>query len=301
MSLKWMRLLQLAILLVLTAGAAQAQTFICSLGAAPNVNLTYSSASNTSIARSVTVTCVKTSGGGPRTINYTVTPNNGLNASGAQNRAALGGQFINYDIYTAAACAVPWTGSGSIAMPGGGAGAIRSQTLTYFGCVPASQPGLPAAGTYNDTVSLQLAVSTAGVTITGTNPRTFQTNITVNATCVMATPQGVAQLPGTIAFGTYTAFQATAKTANTTFVTTCTNLTPYTLSLDAASGVVSGLNYSLLLNTSASGGMHPFGPVPGTGSAQTYYINGTMPANQAGSCAGASCAGSNVHTLTVTY
>jgi spore coat protein U-like protein len=300
MSLKWMRLLPLAILFVLTAGGAQAATFSCSLGAAPNVNRTYSSAGNTSIARSVTVTCVKAGGGAGLTINYTVTPNNGLNASGAQNRAALGGQFINYDIYTATSCAVPWSGTGSIVMPAGG-GATRTQTLTYYGCVPASQPGLPAAGTYNDTVSLQLAVSTGGVTITGTNPRTFQANITVNATCVMATPQGVAQFPGTIAFGTYTAFQVSAKTANTTFITTCTNLTPYTLSLDAASGVVSGLNYSLLLNTSASGGIHPFGPVPGTGSAQTYYINGTMPANQAGSCAGASCAGSNVHTLTVTY
>ena len=107
--------------------------------------------------------------------------------------------------------------------------------------------------------------------------------------------------PGTVNFGTYTAFQGSANLANTTFSTTCTNLTPYTLSLDANSGAVSGLNYSLLLNTTSGGGVHPFGPVPGTGSAQTYYINGTMPANQAGTCAGASCAGTNVHTLTVTY
>lgn len=291
---KWTQLLQVAMLVMVACGAQAAATFSCVLGAAPSYTQIYSNASNSSTALSVTVTCVKSGNGGGRTINYTVTPNNGLNASGAQNRAALGGQYINYDIYTDSSCTVPWSGSGSIVLPGGG-GATRSQTLTYYGCVPASQPTLPAAGTYSDTVSTQLSVSTGGVTITGANPRTFQANITVNATCTMSTP------PGTVNFGTYTAFQGSAKTANTTFGTTCTNLTPYTLSLDATGGAVSGLNYSLLLNTTSSGGMHPFGPVPGTGSVQTYFINGTMPANQAGNCAGASCVGTNVHTLTVTY
>lgn len=292
----WVRLLQVAILL-LAAGGAQAATFACSLGIAPNYTQIYSAVSNSSTALSVTVSCTKSGGGGARTINYTVTPNNGLNPSGAQNRATGAAGTINYDIYADPSCTIPWNGVGAISFAGGKGGATISQTLTYYGCVPASQPTPPAAGSYSDTVSMTLAIvpPSAGITITGPNPRNFAVTITVNATCTFSTP------PGTVNFGTYTAFQGSASTANTTFSTTCTNLTPYTLSLDATGGAVSGLNYSLLLNTSPSGGVHPFGPVPGTGTAQTYYINGTMPANQAGTCAGANCVGTNVHTLTVTY
>jgi spore coat protein U-like protein len=290
----WVRLLQVAILL-LAAGGAQAATFACSLGIAPNYTQIYSAVSNSSTALSVTVTCTKTGGGGGITINYTVTPNNGLNPSGSQNRATGAAGNINYDLYTDSSCTIPWSGGGTMTFAGGKGGASISQTLNYFGCVPATQPVFPSAGSSTDIVSMTLATSTGGVAITGTNPQSFNVTINVNPTCTFSTS------PGTVNFGTYTAFQGSANLANTTFSTTCTNLTPYTLSLDAASGAVSGLNYSLLLNTTSSGGTHPLGPIPGTGSAQTYYINGTMPANQAGSCAGASCVGTNVHTLTVTY
>lgn len=301
MMLNCTRLLCTAILVIIFASGAQAAaTYSCSLGAAPSYSQTYSSTGNSSTALSVTVTCVKSGSGGGLSIDYTVTPNNGLNPSGAQNRAASGAQYINYDLYTDSSCTVPWSGAGTIVMPGGG-GTTLSQTLTYYGCVPATQPTLPAALSYSDTVSLQLAVSTGGVTITGPNPRTFPVTITANATCTMSALPGT-KLPGNVDFGTYTAFQGSAKTANTSFATVCTNLTPYTLSLDANGGVVSGLNYSLGLNTTPNtGGSNPLGPVSGTGSAQTYYINGTMPANQAGTCAGASCPGTNVHTLTITY
>ena len=39
----------------------------------------------------------------------------------------------------------------------------------------------------------------------------------------------------------------------------------------------------------------------GNGAAQAYTVNGTMAANQSGTCAAASCAGTDVRTLTVTY
>ncbi|RPJ48651.1 MAG: hypothetical protein EHM16_01745 [Betaproteobacteria bacterium] len=291
----WARLLQVAILL-LVAGSAQAATFACSLGTVPNYTQIYSDVSNSSTALSVTVSCTKSGGGGGLTFDYTVIPNNGLNPSGAQNRATGAAGNINYDLYTDSSCTIPWSGAGTFSFAGGKGGATISQTLNYFGCVPAAQPGFPSAGSSTDLVSMTLAIVTTGaITVTGTNPQSFNVTINVNPRCTFSTP------PGTVNFGTYTAFQGSANLANTTFSTTCTNLTPYTLSLDANSGAVSGLNYSLLLNTTSSGGVHPFGPVPGTGSAQTYYINGTMPANQAGTCAGASCAGTNVHTLTVTY
>ena len=104
--------------------------------------------------------------------------------------------------------------------------------------------------------------------------------------------------PGPVAF-TYTAFQGSAAPGSTTFGTTCTNSLPYTMALDATSGVVSGLNYSLVLRDFAdtvnvTGGN-------GTGLAQTYRIKGTMPAGQAGTCTSGACAGSDPRTLTITY
>ena len=279
---------------VLFAGIAQAQTYSCSAARPPNYTQTYSSVSNASTLLNVTVTCRRRGNGPALSINYTLTPDNGLYAIGAQNRAERAGQYINYDLY-AGSCIAPWSGAGTITLPGAGRNASISQTLTYYGCVPASQPVLPAAGNYTDTVGMTLAVTNPVVTITGANPQTFNATIRVNAACAFST------FPGSVNFGTYTAFQGSANTANTSFATSCTNLTPYTLSLDATGGVVSGLNYSLLLNTTASGGTHPFGPVSGTGVPQTYYINGTMPANQAGTCSTGTCAGSQAHTLTVSY
>ncbi len=253
-----LRLLSVAMLMMMS-GFAQAVNFNCSLGVAPAYNQVYSETVNSATALSVTVTCQKIGGGGGRTINFTVTPNNGNNPSGSQNRAANAG-FINYDLYTDSSCTTPWSGAGSIAMPGGGGNPIRSQMLTYYGCVPAVQPLLPAAAIYSDNVSLTLAAAANAkdtVTITGANPRIFAVNVTVNATCTLSILPGTA-LPGTVNFGTYTAFQGSAINANTSFATVCTNLTPYTLSLDANGGVVSGLNYSLGLNTTPNtGGTNP--------------------------------------------
>ncbi|HEY2627814.1 MAG TPA: spore coat protein U domain-containing protein, partial [Usitatibacter sp.] len=154
-----------------------------------------------------------------------------------------------------------------------------STTVSYWGCIPGSQTGL-AAGTYTDTVTMTLLYGGA------TNPTaTFPVTVVSPASCTMTTA------PGTVAF-TYSAFRATAATANTTYRVTCTNLLPYTMALDATTAVISGLQYSLAL--SSSGGT-------GTGAAQLYTITGTMPANQAGTCATASCAATQARTLTITY
>ncbi|MDH4287079.1 MAG: spore coat U domain-containing protein [Gallionella sp.] len=293
MKLKSIQLLLFSVLLVFAGVAWAAATYSCNISTLPNnYSQTYSGLSNSSTSLSLSITCIKTGNGGALTINYTVTPSNGLWASGAQNRAALSGNFINYDIYTDATCTTAWSGTGSMAMPGGGPATI-TQALTYFGCVPMAQPGLPPPATYGDTVTMTLATTTAGVTITGTNPAPFTVSVIVPAVCTIST------LPGTVAF-TYTAFSAVAVAANTTFQSTCSNLLPYTMSLDATTDVVGGLNYSLALNTSGTGGVHPLAST-GTGAAQTFYINGTMPAGQAGTCATASCLTSQVRTLTITY
>jgi hypothetical protein len=68
------------------------------------------------------------------------------------------------------------------------------------------------------------------------------------------------------------------------------------MSLDAYSGVVSGLNYTLNIDSQAP-------PVNsrGSGAAQTHSINGSMQAGQAGTCSTGSCSSSQVHTLIISY
>jgi spore coat protein U-like protein len=96
--------------------------------------------------------------------------------------------------------------------------------------------------------------------------------------------------PGTVSF-TYTAFGG-VQNASTPYSVTCTSLLPYTMALDATVGVVGGLQYTLALSSPGS---------TGTGLAQSFSVNGTMPANQAGTCGVASCITSQTRTLTISY
>jgi spore coat protein U-like protein len=212
---------------------------------------------------------------------------NGANASGVKNRAKRTASFISYEAYQDSACTTLWTSLVSTD--------FKSITLTnvigaqavlvnYWGCITLAGQAV-AAGTYTDTVTMRVrnSANTASISSNGT----FPVSITNPATCTMTTA------PGNVAFS-YTAFSAAAVTASSTFATTCTLNLPYTMSLDASSGVVSGLNYALVINPSVT-------PPRGTGAVQTHTINGTMPAGQAGTCSMGTCTGSNVHTLTITY
>jgi hypothetical protein len=117
-------------------------------------------------------------------------------------------------------------------------------------------------------------------------PQNF--NVTVNLTSSCA----LTAAPTDVAF-TYTSFQAGASTATpSSFTVKCTNLRPYTMALDATSGTVIGLNYTIALSSAGSTGI---------GADQTFGITGSMAGGQSGNCAGASCAGTDVRTLTITY
>jgi len=95
------------------------------------------------------------------------------------------------------------------------------------------------------------------------------------------------------------------------FTVTCSNLTPYTLSLDTSGGsgataftgtftsptatgtytdTTSGLIYSLTLPATTAG----------TGAAQTYALTGNMAAGQTSTVASGTAI-ANTHTLTLTY
>jgi len=104
-------------------------------------------------------------------------------------------------------------------------------------------------------------------------------------TCQITTP------PGNINF-TYTSFQNTAATSGTTFASRCTTGLPYTMALDATSGNLLGLTYTLSL---------PVAAATGTGVDQTFNIDGSIAASQSGVCTTATCVDTQSRTLTISY
>ncbi len=233
---------------------------------------------------SVQVTCQRNAAGDGTTDNFTIAVNNGTHAAGAQNRAQLNvTNRINYENYQDSGCGTIWGNTAAQRISGTITGltgfAPMSTNVSFWGCVAGSQTGL-AAGTYTDTVTMTLRYGGA------TNPTaTFPVTIVSPASCTISTA------PGTVSF-TYSAFQASAAPASTTFGVTCTSLLPYSMALDATTAVIAGLQYSLSLSSSNA---------TGTGGEQTYTINGTMPGNQAGTCGTASCATTQPRTITITY
>lgn len=281
----------LAALLFLSATQLAHAAISCSVSS-PGFSGTYTG--TLSITQTnLTVNCSRLASD-PATSAYSIRPDNGIYASGQQNRGAVSTYFLNYEEYQDSSCSTIWRSSGGAgnAISGTvsfGTSLSASVNRNYWGCVPASQTR--AAGTYTDTVIMTLTYNngTSNVTATGTH----SVAILSPASCTFSTA------PGMINFA-YTAMQAPIATANTTFGTTCTVLSTYSISITPGSDVVSGLNYSLRLNTTSSGGSNPLGST-GTGVQQIFYINGTMPASQAGACATGNCVASRVHTLTLSF
>lgn len=238
-------------------------------------------ATTTSTSTTLTGGCTK-SGGNADT--YTVGAGQGLNFSGGSNRAKSGANFINYSVTTDIGCSMIWNGTNTFLFS---FTSNVSQSPTYFGCMPAGQ--YVAALTYQDTVTM--TTNHGGLL----SSNTFPVSITVASRCKLSSA------PGAIAF-TYTAFGAAAPPSNTSFGIICNQSLPFSADVGGGatgSGVVSGLNYSLGINTSGSGGTNPLSST-GIGATQTFFINGTMAAGQAG-CTGGTCSPTDPRTLTITY
>jgi len=248
------------------------------------------------------VTCSRDNAGGPATatVQYDLVVDNGINALGTQNRAALGGSFLNYYLATDPACLTQWKGATAIPTPTASLimtkNSVVTNTYTYYGCILPGQAVLPPEGTYTDTATMTFATGKATGQSAFTGGNTFPVAIVAPASCNITT------LPSNVNF-TYTAFSPTPILANTSFGVRCTTSLAYSISLDATVGVVTGLNYTLGLDTIANtAGINPL-PSVGTGIPQTYFINGNVAAGQAGTCntSAAPCAGSQVRTLTIIY
>ncbi len=249
-----------------------------------------------SYAASATVTCNRTPGGGANDT-VTVRPNT---ASGILTTTAPAAPTITFHLNQNATvpCALgtKWRNGApfSLIFPNAPSPNLP-QTVNFYVCVPSGQAGLlPPEGNY--THNQNLTANRGGQTANAN----LATTIFAPASCSFQTT------PGTINFGSYAAF-GSARTANTSFNMRCSTGLSHSLSVGGAAdggGVVGGnsLRYTLGISvTIAGGGTNPL-TVVGNGAAQTYFINGTMPAGQAGSCAAASCANqTQARTLTVTY
>jgi spore coat protein U-like protein len=141
-----------------------------------------------------------------------------------------------------------------------------------------------------------------------TTSNNFNVSVTLTSQCA-ATNSGTT----TVAFGTYTAFQAAAQPSSSVNLTfQCTRgFSPISVAFDvvngtaAGVGVLQGLQYTLTAGApSTVAGTAATTATIGTGDVKTYAVSGTMPAGQAGTCAVASCGtseASHVRTLVVTF
>jgi spore coat protein U-like protein len=232
----------------------------------------------------VTVSCTRAISD-PNTFAYSVTADNGLQPNGSTNRVQLAANRYNYELYRT----TPYTNGNRWQLQNAnritgtinfGAGLAATNTAPFDLRIPPLQTIAPA-GTYTDTVSVTLRNS-GGTTI---NATAFGVSVITSNSCQLSTP------PGSLNFS-YTSFQGSPVSQNTTFQARCTSGLPYTVALDATSGNLLGLNYSLSVS--------PTGRT-GSGVEQSFTITGTIAAGQGGTCALASCNGSESRTLTVTY
>jgi spore coat protein U-like protein len=140
-----------------------------------------------------------------------------------------------------------------------------------------------------------------------TTTNNFNVTVTLTSQC-----QVTNDATQTVDFGTYIAFQATAHAQNTsaTLNFRCTRgFAPTSTAFDTVNGtstgvgVLQGLQYTLT-NTpvAVSGGTAASTTTIGTGDVRAYTITGSMPADQAGACATASCGPTtHVRQLIVTF
>ncbi|MBX3589204.1 MAG: spore coat protein U domain-containing protein [Ramlibacter sp.] len=132
-----------------------------------------------------------------------------------------------------------------------------------------------------------IGMSAQAATATGN----FDVTINLTSACEIASSP-------TAAFS-YTSFQSTAATFSSSFNIRCTNTLPITsITLDSTSVTDAATNLAYTLALSGV-------PASGTGASQSVSITGSMAANQAGTCATATCtnaaSANKQRTLTITY
>ncbi len=246
----------------------------------------------------VMLTCTRTAGDA-NSLTYRIKADNGVNANGNQRRVRRGAtnNRLNYFLRrgTAVGGAAACGNNSNWSAPSNGNNNVMSGTLNFGTALVASatwgycirmrgNQGNPTGGDYTDVVQVfaQYPGNNAGAL---TSSVSLNYSVGVGNSCVFNT------MPGTLAFN-YTSFSATPQIALQTFELRCNNALPWSLAVAPDTGTLLGLDYSLDLTPDA--GM-------GTGADQAVTLTGTLPADQAGTCASATCSASQAHSVIITY
>jgi spore coat protein U-like protein len=274
-------------------GSSAWAVLACSIGATP-INATYSSGTTSSDQGTFIVTCTRNPATDARKHIIWI----GLNQAptGSLMTRDIGGSTLSYSVYRQAGSSL-WTNTGSKKVNqsgdtgtesevdfGAGAGSVASVNIPFYWQLPAGQNR--AAGVYVDSgVSVSLRKDSDSGTLLGSTLLTARA--TIRHDCRFST----APLPIQVS---YTAFAAAAVPGSTSFELTCTEGTTYALSLDLTRSVIPTIElaYSLALNATS-----------GTGNAvgQSFRVDVSIDAGQAGNCVGGNCSGTDTRTITVTY
>ena len=149
-------------------------------------------------------------------------------------------------------------------------------------------------------------------------PAGFNVLVNLTSKCQIKTPAAA------LDFGTYTAFGSASTAAPTTSVVfectrslvptvafdvvAATSTTSATAATATGEGVLVGLRYTLSVAAAsvspggtAVAGAGGVGGTNGTADDRTYTITGGMPAGQAGTCTTATCVGSQLRQLVVSF
>ena len=280
----------LALLLLVCAGWAQAQSCSLSSGSA-NAVVTDIFGGNTDVAGSVTFSCTRPSGAANR---FPATFWIGISGSNGSRTMSNGANTLGYYLFTNySACSTAWQTTTGLTYANTLTGNTNtSVTFTVPFCLRIYS---------GQTTAKPLAYTGAALTLTvrSTNSTGFSwgtasgaPTATVNARCYFSTS------PSTVSMN-YTSFQAATATGSGSFQMRCTNTTTYSLALDAVTGSVLGLTYGVGLGTVGTGSVT--GQV-GTGNAQTFTVAANIASGQAGTCnLSAGCSGTSTRTITATY
>ncbi|MGY8905497.1 MAG: spore coat protein U domain-containing protein [Burkholderiales bacterium] len=290
--MKNLRLCPIAIALALgcAAGTAQAQVASCASVTANNATGIYNGAV-LNIDGNISVTCTYVSGARNQTLYLGI--NNGEGGTVRNLTRQSAANTLAYLLLRPNNYVADWTTAAGRNTTNNTDGGLNltfnfntANTLTqnYVYRFRVAAGTAPAAGVYDD--------STIGVFVRQTN----NTGAIRASTTFIATVSVIAQCRFTSAptalTMNYTSFAAAASTGTSNFAVTCTQSTPYTLALDATSGTLLGLNYTLGLSAAGA---------TGTAFAQNFTVNGSIAAGQAGTCATANCSATQARTLTITY
>lgn len=282
-------LLGLVLGLGLCASPVLAGSYSCAIASVSGISLAYDPFAPTQTlgTGTIAISCTK-SGGNASMVYYELGINGGLNLSGSQSRASNGSAWISYNPWRDSANSQVWSDFSSNRIKGSLSFSTSTTVyVNYYITVPAGQN--IGAGTYLDTQTLKLYQGDTAIAASSDispTQQTFGISLSVVPKCFLSSP------PGDVLFN-YTSFQTNASVASTSFAVTCLSNTSYSMALDATSGTLLGLSYSLSLSKT--------GPQTGNGLAQGASINGSIAKGQSGTCNGAACTASETRTLTISY